>query len=85
MDKEDVDCSPPGSSVHGIFQAGILEWVAIAFSRGSSPPRDRTGSPALQLQTDALSPEPPGKPNSKESIGIINYGIYKTEKILFYQ
>ena len=33
-------CSPPGSSVHGIFQARILEWVAIPFSRGSSPPRD---------------------------------------------
>ena len=37
-----LDCSPPGSSVHGIFQAGILEWVAIPFSRGSSQPRDRT-------------------------------------------
>ena len=30
-----VDCSPPGSSVHGILQARILEWVAISFSRGS--------------------------------------------------
>ena len=37
-----VDCSPPGSSVHGILQARILEWGAIAFSRGSSRPRDRT-------------------------------------------
>ena len=36
------DCSPPGSSVHGILQARILEWVAISFSRGSSGPRDRT-------------------------------------------
>ena len=35
-------CSPPGSSVLGIFQARILEWVAIAFSRGSSWPRDRS-------------------------------------------
>ena len=34
--------SPPGSSVHGIFQARILEWVAISFSRGSSWSRDRT-------------------------------------------
>ena len=33
--------SPPGSSVHGILQARILEWVAIPFSRGSSRPRDR--------------------------------------------
>ena len=34
--------SPPGSSVHGILQARILEWIAIHFSRGSSWPRDRT-------------------------------------------
>ena len=38
-----MDCSPLGSSVHGILQAKILEWVAIAFSRGSSCPRNRTG------------------------------------------
>ena len=37
-----MDCSLPGSSVHGILQARILEWVAISFSRGSSRPRDRT-------------------------------------------
>ena len=37
-----IDCSPPGSSVHGILQARILEWVAVSFSRGSSQPRDRT-------------------------------------------
>ena len=37
-----MDCSPPGTSVHEILQARILEWVAISFSRGSSRPRDRT-------------------------------------------
>ena len=37
-----LDCSPPGSSVHGVFQARILEWVAISFSRGSSRPREWT-------------------------------------------
>ena len=37
-----MDCSPPGSSVHGILQARILEWVAIFFSRESSWPRDQT-------------------------------------------
>ena len=37
-----MDCSPPGSSVHGILQARTLEWVAISFSRGSSWPRDWT-------------------------------------------
>ena len=35
-----MDCSPPGSSVHGILQAGILEWVAMPSARGSSQPRD---------------------------------------------
>ena len=37
-----MECSPPGSSVHGILQARILEWVAISSSRGSSQPRDQT-------------------------------------------
>ena len=37
-----MDHSLPGSSVHGILQARILEWVAMSFSRGSSRPRDRT-------------------------------------------
>ena len=37
-----MDCSLPGSSVHGIFQAIVLEWIAISCSRGSSQPRART-------------------------------------------
>ena len=37
-----VDCSLPDFSVHGIFQARILKWVAISSCRGSSPPRDQT-------------------------------------------
>ena len=37
-----MDCSPPGSSVHRVFQTRILEWVAISFSRGSSWSRDQT-------------------------------------------
>ena len=37
-----MDCSTPGSSVHGIFQARMPEWVSISFSRGSSWPRDQT-------------------------------------------
>ena len=41
-----MDCSPSGSSVHGIFQAGTLEWGAISFSRGYSRHRDWTASPA---------------------------------------
>ena len=51
-----MDCSLPGSSVCGILQAIVLEWVAISFSRGSSWP----GSPALQ--TDSLPTELLGKP-----------------------
>ena len=48
------------SSVHGIFQTRILEWIAISFSR-SSDPGIEPGSPALQA--DALPSEPPGKSN----------------------
>ena len=51
-----MDCSPPGSSVYGIHQARILEWVAIPFSTGSSLPR----SPVLQA--DSLPSELPGDP-----------------------
>ena len=50
--------SPPGSSVHGILQARILEWVAISVSRGSSRPRDQTHV-SLHLQhwqVGSLSP-----------------------------
>ena len=39
---DSINCSPPGSSIHGILQARILEWVAISFSKGSSWPRDWT-------------------------------------------
>ena len=47
-----MDCIPPGSSVHGILQARILEWVAIPFSRRSTQPR------SLALQADPLPFEP---------------------------
>ena len=39
---DSMDCSPLGSSVHGILQIRILEWTVISFSRGSSPPRGQT-------------------------------------------
>ena len=55
-----MDYSLPGSSVYGILQARILEWVAVLFSKGSSHSRDiEPGSPALQA--DSLPSEPPGK------------------------
>jgi len=43
-----MDCSLPGSSVHGILQARILEWVAIPFSRDLPNPGIEPGSPALK-------------------------------------
>ena len=55
-----VDCSSPGSSVRGILQARILEWVAISFSRGSSQPRDQTW--VSRLAGWFFTTEPPGKP-----------------------
>ena len=56
-----LDCSPPGSSVHGISLARILEWADISFSRGSSltqglNPRIELASPALQVNFLPLSP-----------------------------
>ena len=51
-------CSPLGSPVHGIFQARILDWVAILFSRGLPEPEIEPGFPVLQA--DSLPSEPPG-------------------------
>ena len=49
---DSIDCSPLGSSVHGILQARIQEWVAISFSRVSSRTRDqKPGTPALQADS----------------------------------
>ena len=56
-----MDCSPPGSAVHGILQAGRLKWVAILFSRDLPNPGIEPRSPTLQA--DSLPAESPGKPN----------------------
>ena len=53
-----MDCSSPGSSVHGILQARILEWFAMPSSRGSFQLRSPT------LQADSSPSEPPGKPKN---------------------
>ena len=55
-----MDCSPPGSSVHGILQARILEWAAMLSSRGSSWPRDQTRGSCTA--SGFFTAEPPGKP-----------------------
>ena len=56
-----MDSSPPSFSVHGILQAGILKWVAISSSRGSSQPRDQTHGSCIGR---FLTSELPGKPMS---------------------
>ena len=55
---DSMDCRLADSSVHGIFQTRVLEWVAISFSRATSRPRDRTQIPPA-LQADSLLSEPP--------------------------
>ena len=60
-----MDCSLPGSSVHGILQTRILEWVAILFSRGSSRSRDRTHISCSSCITGGFfTTEPPGFPKT---------------------
>ena len=59
-----LDCSPPGSSVHEILQARILEWVAMP------PPPGHLTNPGMEprflaLRADSLPSEPPGKPSSE--------------------
>ena len=57
-----LDCSPPSSSVHGIFQARVLQWVAIPFSRGSSRPRDQTCISSDSCTAGGFfTAEPPGE------------------------
>ena len=60
-----MDCSLPGSSIHGIFQVRILERVAISSSGDLPDPGIEPRSPALE--TDALSSEPPGKPQEDKT------------------
>ena len=61
-----MDCSPPGSSVHGILQASIPEWVAMPSSRGSSQAREPVRvSCFLHWQVGSLPLAPSGKPIMK--------------------
>ena len=63
-----MDCSPPGSSVHGIFQARILEWVVLPSSRGPSRPRDQTCvSQVSCIAGGFFTAEPLGRPQ------VVNY------------
>ena len=68
-----VGCSPPSSSVHGILQARILEWVAIFSSRGSSWPRDQTRVFCISCIAGRFFPTvPPGK---LQTVSILGYSI----------
>ena len=62
-----MDCSLSGSSVHGILQARILEWVVLLSSRGASQHRIEPGSPALRV--DSLSTGLPGNPLIRGDLG----------------
>ena len=64
-----MDCSPPGSSAHGILQARILEWVAIPFSRGSFWPRG--GTPLSASPSPAL----PGGPFTTSTTWEVNLQV----------
>ena len=55
--RDPTNCSPPSSSVHGILQARILDWIVISFSRGSSQPRIKPRP--LTLLADSLLSQPP--------------------------
>ena len=69
-----IDWGLSGSSIHGIFQARVLEWIAIAFSRGSSQPRNWT-----QVSRTAgrrFTSEPPGNPDPNE-------GEFRQKTLLF--
>ena len=68
-----MDCSLPGSSVHGILQARIQEWVAIPFSRGSSQPRDWTWVTCIAGRFFHLSHQ--GTLDSSESIIISKQNV----------
>ena len=70
-----MDCNPPVSSVHGTSQAGILEWVAISFPRGSSNPGIELSS--TTLAGGSFTTDPSGKPQG------INYGGIYNEEISY--
>ena len=74
-----MDCSPPGSSVHGILQARILQWVAISFSSGFSQPRDWTHVSCIGRWV--FTTEPQGEPLSV-FIGMGNFIGYWVGRII---
>ena len=89
-----MDCRPPGSSIRGVVQARVLEWVTISFSRGSSRPRDQSPVPQIvamretagvQLQQPGIQPEEMDGVGEWDSLSVF-YGlpVYSKFKILSY-
>ena len=73
-----INCNLPGSSVHGILQEKILEWIAIPSYRGFSRSRIQPKSPTLQA--DSLLSEPPGKPQGHRIVLLL---VFQGTSILF--
>ena len=75
-----TDCSPPGSSGHGILQARILQRVAMPSSRGSSQPRTEPRSPSLQADSSLF-----GSPRKPQNTGVASLsllqGIFPTQEL----
>ena len=85
---DSMDCSPPSSSMHGIFQARILDWHVISYSRGHSQPRDQTHVSGIScFSRQILYHAPPRKPISTvESVNKSGYNkidkyCYENEQI----
>ena len=74
-----IDCGPPASSVHGILQARMLEWIPFPSPGDLSDPGIKPRSPALQA--DSLPSEPPGKPKNT-GVGSLSLlqGIFPTQE-----
>ena len=75
---DSMDCSPPSSSVHGVLQARILEWIAFPFSRDLPNPEIDPRSPALRV--DSLPAEPQGSPNLKFVCDNFIYNVLQIKK-----
>ena len=91
-----MDCSPPGSCIHGILQARILEWVAIPFSRGSPWPREQTCVSCIEgglftiwatrqafYQVHAKRWKPLLLPKKKIEFGMCNLSLHPIDPHLF--
>ena len=80
-----MDCNPLGSSVHGILQARVLEWVAISSSRGSSQPRDRTQVSRIVGGFFAIWATREAQTSSGHLLRIITLDVFKDDLFLFIQ